>query len=112
MQKSKSFEYEPASEPLHVCVKWLFSRGHLSAAINQNEAKRLASSPVASLEYLWEREFCIDNLLVRIHFIIVMIKKIGLAPWDFEFPFPGSLKSTFLGPSHTLLGGRPTHTLM
>jgi len=27
-----------------------------------------------------EREFFIDNLLVRIHFIIVMIKWTGLAP--------------------------------
>ena len=43
-----------------------------------------------------EKEFCIDNLLVRIHFIIVMIRWTGLAPWDFEFPFPGSLVSTSL----------------
>ena len=43
-----------------------------------------------------EREFFIDNLLVRIHSIIVMIKWTGLAPWEFEFPFPGSLTSTFL----------------
>ena len=40
--------------------------------------------------------FFIDNLLVRIHFIIVMIRWTGLAPWGFEFPFPGSLSSTFL----------------
>ena len=45
-----------------------------------------------------EREFSIDNLLVRIHYIIVMIKWTGLAPWEFEFPFPGSLTSTFLVP--------------
>jgi len=44
-----------------------------------------------------ERECFIDNLLVRIHFIIVMIRWTGLAPWEFEFPFPGSLASTFLG---------------
>ena len=44
-----------------------------------------------------EREFFIDKLLVRIHFIIVMIRRTGLAPWEFEFPFPGSLTSTFLG---------------
>ena len=31
-----------------------------------------------------EREFFIHNLLVRIHFIIVMIRWTGLAPWDFE----------------------------
>ena len=33
---------------------------------------------------------------VRIHFIIVMIRWTGLAPWEFEFPFPGSRASTFL----------------
>ena len=43
-----------------------------------------------------EREFFIDNLLVRIHFIIVMIRWTGLAPWEFEFSFSGSLTSTFL----------------
>ena len=26
-----------------------------------------------------------------------MIRWTGLAPWEFEFPFPGSLTSTFLG---------------
>jgi len=41
-------------------------------------------------------EFFIDNLLARIHFIIVMIRWTGLTPWEFEFPFPGSLTSTFL----------------
>jgi len=45
---------------------------------------------------LTEREFFLDNLLVRIHFIIVMIRWTGLAPWEFEFPFPGSLASTLL----------------
>ena len=45
-----------------------------------------------------EREFFIDNLLVRIHFIIVMFRRTGIAPWQFEFPFPGSLTSTFLRP--------------
>jgi len=43
-----------------------------------------------------EREFFIDNLLVRIHFSIVMIRWTGLASWEFEFPFPGGLISTFL----------------
>ena len=37
------------------------------------------------------RDFYIDNLLVRIHFIIVMIRWTGLAPWECEFPFPGSV---------------------
>ena len=44
-----------------------------------------------------EREFFIYNVLVRIHFIIVMIRSTGLAPWEFKFPFPGNLISTFLG---------------
>ena len=35
-----------------------------------------------------EREFFIDNLLVRIHFIIEMIWWTGLAPREFEFFFP------------------------
>jgi len=43
-----------------------------------------------------KREFFIDNLLVRIHFFIVMIRWNGLASWEFEFPFPGSLTYTFL----------------
>ena len=42
------------------------------------------------------REFFIDNLLVRIHFIIVMITWTGLAPWEVEFPFSGSLTPCFL----------------
>ena len=42
-----------------------------------------------------QREFFIDNLLVRINFIIEMIWWTGLVPWQFEFPFPGSLTSTF-----------------
>ena len=44
-----------------------------------------------------ERKSSIDNLLVRIHFIILMIWWTGLAPWEFAFPFSGSLTSTFLG---------------
>jgi len=41
-----------------------------------------------------EREFFIDNLLIRTHFIIVMFWWTGLASWEFEFPFPGSLTFT------------------
>ena len=33
----------------------------------------------------------IDNLLVRILIDTEMIWWTGLAPWEFEFPFPGSL---------------------
>ena len=43
-----------------------------------------------------ERDFFIDNLLVRIHVFIEIIWWTGLTPWDFEFPSPGSLISTFL----------------
>ena len=43
-----------------------------------------------------EREFFIDNLLVRIHSTMLMIRWTGLAPWAYEFPFPGGLTSTFL----------------
>ena len=41
-----------------------------------------------------EREFFIDNLLVRVHRRVWCT---GLAPWEFESRFPGSLISTFLG---------------
>ena len=34
-----------------------------------------------------DREFFLENLLVRIHFIIVMIRWTGLAPWEFESLF-------------------------
>jgi len=43
-----------------------------------------------------KRELFLDNLLVRIHHIFVVIRWTGLAPWEFEFPCPGSLTSTFL----------------
>ena len=36
------------------------------------------------------REIFVDNLLVRIHFIIGMIWWTGLAPWEFEISFAGS----------------------
>ena len=35
-----------------------------------------------------KREFFIDNLLVRIHFIIVMIRWTGLAPGSLDSPKP------------------------
>ena len=48
-----------------------------------------------------QREFFIDNLLVRVNFIIVMIRWTGLAPREFESSFPGSLTSTFLFKAYT-----------
>ena len=43
-----------------------------------------------------QKKFFVDNLLVHNHFIIVMIRWTGLAPWEFEFSFPGSLTSALL----------------
>ena len=41
--------------------------------------------PLASVDSApWERDFVIDNLLVRIHFVIEMIWWTGLAPWEFD----------------------------
>ena len=57
-----------------------------------------------------ERELFIDNLLVRIPFIIVMIRWTGLAPWEFEFPLPGHLTYTFLVPSQLTTKTLPSHT--
>ena len=45
--------------------------------------RRLGLSGSRALLQKEEREFFIDNLLVRIHFIIVMIEWTGLAPWEF-----------------------------
>ena len=50
-----------------------------------------------------KREFFIDNLLVRIHLSIVMMRWTGLAPWGCEFPVSGSLPSTFLVPGTNLI---------
>jgi len=43
-----------------------------------------------------EREYFVENLMVRIQYIIVMIGWTGLAQLEVEFTFPGSLASTFL----------------
>jgi len=56
-----------------------------------------------------EREFFIDNLLVQIHFIVVMFRWTGLAPWEFDFPFSGSLTSTFLAPLEGVIAGHGHH---
>ena len=45
-----------------------------------------------------QREFFVDNLLVRIHFIIVIIRWTGLAPWEFEFHFQAALHLPLLKP--------------
>ena len=53
---------------------------------------------------LLERDFLIGNLLTPIHFIMEMIWWTGLAPWEFELPFSGSLISTVLTQSETVSG--------
>ena len=57
-----------------------------------------------------EREFLIDNLLVRIHSIIVMIRWTGLASWEFESLFAGGLTSSFLEKSRSILHSGPKQT--
>ena len=47
-----------------------------------------------------ERVFFIDKITVQIHSVIVMIRWTRLAPWEYEFPFQGSL--TFSFPSYPL----------
>ena len=48
---------------------------------------RLTPCPRRFQHHLSEREFFIDSLLVRIHFIIVMIWWTGLAPWEGDLGF-------------------------
>jgi len=55
-----SLKYEPASEPLRV-----------GDEVGGEDGRQGV-----------EREFFSDNLLVRIHYIIVMIRWTGLAPWE------------------------------
>jgi hypothetical protein len=50
--------------------------------------------------WIKNKEFFIDNLLVRIHFIIEMIWWTGLTAGEFELPFPGNRTSTFLEVDH------------
>jgi hypothetical protein len=62
----------------------------------ESEKERQSLTGAATELCTAEREFFVDNSLARIHFIIVMIRWTGLAPWEIEFPFPGSHTSTFL----------------
>ena len=71
-RESRSCEHFPDGLDLHLLRQTIFSDRH----------------------HYREKEFFIDNLLVRIYFIIVMIRWTGLAPWEFEFPFPGSRSPT------------------
>ena len=66
------------------------------SVVAANAPRRYVSSVGRSGTIPLERESFIDNLLVRILFIIEMIRWTGLAPWEFESSFPGSRTSTFL----------------
>ena len=81
----------------------LLNHSTLGLRVTNKKKKKVPGSfrvagraPLGGQEGMFLREFCIDNLPDRIHFIIVMIRWTGLAPWEFEFPFAGSVISTFL----------------
>ena len=46
-----------------------------------------------------ERDFSLDNVLVRVHVTIELIWWTGLASWGFGFPFPGCHISCHTGRS-------------
>ena len=81
------------------------TQGHISPSVLVYEDKKgwRFGKSTAHLDHVsgsnsenTKRESFIDNLLVRIRFIIVMIRWTSLTPWAFEFPVPGSFTSTFL----------------
>ena len=59
------------------------SQGDLGAA---GHAPQILISKERERERERVSEFFLDNLLVRVHFIIVTIRWTGLAPLEFEFP--------------------------
>jgi len=73
----------------------------LNSRLESNNTRPSSLQSCVRDVHTWrDREF-IDNLLVRIHCIIVMVRWTGLAPWEFEFPFPGSRVSTLTAPAVT-----------
>jgi len=65
-------------------------------AVLRLSVKQVRSQTPNPKPRILKRDFFIDHLLVRIRFIIVMLRRTGLAPWEFEFPFPGDLTSRTL----------------
>ena len=53
-----------------------------------------------------ERELFIDNLLVRVHFIIVMMRWTDLTSWESEFPLNYMLSMHFSGEIVVLESGQ------
>ena len=70
--------------PLHMPWRpcWYCTATQASLSASSNTGRRCQEIT----RQLRKREVFIGNLLVRIHFIIVMIRWIGRAPWEFEFP--------------------------
>jgi len=64
----------------------------LTGYVPQAGGRSAPTSSASDFDCCQEREFFIDNLLVRIHFIIVMIRWTCLAPWG---PAPTSSASDF-----------------
>ena len=71
-------------------------RGHGERAKSRDARHASCGSFRTQCAVQREREFFTGNPVAQIHVTIVMIRWTGLAPWEFEFPFPGSRVSTFL----------------
>jgi len=96
-----SLKYEPSSEPQRVVKDEEGIETGVMGTVELLNSRNFSTQPINSFDWSNDkvppkREFFIDNLLVRIHCIIVMIRWTSLATWEFEFPFPGSFTSTFL----------------
>jgi len=52
----------------------------ISTSYTKKETSHAPADAVCNVDHAPKRQFLIDNLLVRIHFIIVMIRWTGLAP--------------------------------
>jgi len=63
---------------------WVTSRVALLNRRFPRRAERAVMQHARGSPHPTQREFFIDNLLVRIHFIIVTIRWTGLAPSEFE----------------------------
>ena len=75
-------------------IKWIrTSRLSIKKSLSLHlDATPWALRVMTSVMSQREREFFIDNLLVRIHVIIVMIRWTGLAPWEYLDATPWALR--------------------
>ena len=89
------------ARPVHLIItmiKWIRTRRlSIKISLSRRKVRKLHRVSEAGVEHQERREFFIDTLLVRIHFIIVMIRWTGLASWEFEFPFPGTQAASRFG---------------